>query len=383
MGDKRYYKTHHYINGKWEEDLQDPPKDYDLAIFVCNKSEAADILKNKVSDSIIENIKNNSIEAVTLRDILKNKVPDSTIKNINDDNIRSVFYIMKNINDNNIRSVFEDYNDYKYISLDIFSKYYFRNELLNTNLVTPKIINIAIVIFEKEFYVFADDILIDWMDRIVDWINRVVDMFKQDVDKFKQEKGVLGSIFIYYFLFVLMSDLILMLKHLYMTIYYYSKKSRIITRRQIPTSWDQKIEFSILNDLTEMKDLILELRIYLTYIKEVLREIQPLFRETSEYYNKLSDIKEECDDELYKIEQNMQITISTMFLFTNFRLTNVLIILTIVSLIYAFINIFLQVREELMSMLLSLMSILLSIFDIFLTLIIIIVITIINLFYNE
>jgi hypothetical protein len=372
MGDKRYYKTYHYINGKWEEDLQDPPKDYDLAIFVYRKSEA-DILKNKVSDSIV-----------------------------------------KNINNNNTRPVFEDYNNYKYISLNILYNYYIfyikdntsnnlhiKNKLLsrivsfegkpdliidnmnipsfielNTELITPKISNIAIVIFEKELYVFADD-------KLIHWIKRVVDMFKQDVDKFKQEKRILGSIFIYYFLFASMSDLISMRLRLYETIYYYSKKSRIVTRRQIPTSWDQKIEFSILNDLTEMKDLILELRIYLTYIKEVLREIQPLFRETSEYYNKLSDIKEECDDELYKIEQNMQSTVSTMFLFTNFRLTNVLIIIAIFSLIYVFLNTLLQFQDQLISILSSIFDILLTLFDILLNLIVIIVITIINLFYNQ
>jgi hypothetical protein len=158
MGDKRYYKTHHYINGKWEEDLQDPPKDYDLAIFICNKSEA-DILKNKVSNSII-----------------------------------------KNINDDNIRSVFEDCNNYKYTSLNRF-------ELDITSMTLNKN-NIAIVIFEKELYVFVDD-------KLIDWINRVVDMFKQD-DKFKQEKRVLGSVFLYHFIFALMSDFISMLKYLIM-----------------------------------------------------------------------------------------------------------------------------------------------------------------------
>ncbi len=42
-----YYKRHYYTNGEWLEDPQDPPKDYDLAIFVCNKSEAAIYLRTK------------------------------------------------------------------------------------------------------------------------------------------------------------------------------------------------------------------------------------------------------------------------------------------------------------------------------------------------
>ncbi len=302
MCDKRCYKRHYYINGEWQEDPQDPPKDYDLAIFVCNKSEA-DILKNKVSDSIIKNIK-----------------------------------------DSDTRSVFEDYNNYKYISLNIFNKIVSREEepyliIDNKNIYSLNeiISNIAIVIFEKEFYVFfekefyvfADDIFAGY--ELIDWINRVVDMFKQDVDKFKQEKRVLGSVFIYYFLFDSMSNLNSMLEDLYMLIYHYSKQSIAIIEPKIPNPKDQEIQINLMKNLIEIKDLILELRIYLTYIKEVLRKIRPLFRETSEYYNKLSDIKEECDDELYKLEQNIQNAISTTFLLADRRETKATKLLTATS----------------------------------------------------
>ncbi len=174
----------------------------------------------------------------------------------------------------------------------------------------------AIVIFEKEFYVFADD---NADDKLIDWMKRVVDIFKQDAtDKFKQEKRVLGSIFIYHFLFASMSDLNSMLKDLYGAIYHYSKQSSkqsiTIIEPKVPNPKDQEIQINLMKNLFEIKDLILELRIYLTYIKEVLKKIRPLFRETSEYYNKLSDIKEKCDDGLYKIWQDVQNIISIMFL---------------------------------------------------------------------
>jgi len=274
----------YYTNGRWLRNPQDPPKDYDLAIFVCNKSEA-DILKNKVSDSIIKNIK-----------------------------------------DSDTGSVFGDYNDYKYISLNIFNSYYLSLNMFNISsnifnsyyfyTLTPKISNIAIVIFEKEFYVFADDKLIAH-DIFINWINRVVDMFEQDAaDKFKQEKRVLGSVFMYYFLFALMSDFNSMLEYLYGMIYYYSKhyyskqtgtiliedKTLKLKFQQIKNSFIKKyrqIKTNPIKNLVQIKHLILELRLYFTDIKEVLRKIQPLFRETSEYYNKLSDTKEKCDDELY------------------------------------------------------------------------------------
>jgi len=296
----------YYTNGHWLRNPKDPPEDYDLAIFICNKSEA-DILKNKVSDSIIKNIS------------------DSAIKNIN---------------------TITKYDDYQYISLNIFNSYYFytlTNKLLNrivlnrivshldfTSLMTQKMINIAIVIFEKEFYVFADD-------KLIDWINRVVDIFKK-------EKKVSRSIFVYNVIFGLMSELNLMLKDLYKVIYHYSKQSRtilfgywskilqlkhqeklehIISKtskpKDISKPTDEEIETNLIKNLIEIKDLVLELRLYLTSMKEVLREIQPLFRETSECYNKLFDIKEEFDDELYKIEQNMQNVISTTFLLVNLR----------------------------------------------------------------
>jgi len=258
----------YYKNGIW----QDQAEDYDLAIFIYRKSEA-DILKNKVSDSIIKNIS------------------DSAIKNIN---------------------TITKYDDYQYISLNIFNSYYFytlTNKLLNrivlnrivshldfTSLMTQKMINIAIVIFEKELYVFADD-------KLIDWINRVVDIFKK-------EKKVSRSIFVYNVIFALMSELNLMLKDLYNNLSY-SKQIYETTKFE-----DQK---TYIKNLIEIKDLVLELRLYLTSMKEVLREIQPLFRETSECYNKLFDIKEEFDDELYKIEQNMQNVISTTFLLVNLR----------------------------------------------------------------
>ena len=317
MYDRRCYKRYYYINGEWLEDPQDPPKDYDLAIFVCNKSEAADILKNKVSDSIIKNIKDNE-----------------------NDNIQAV-----------IKAVFEDYNyhedyNYQYISLFKLSNRKIDNKNIdcereNTNLITPKIINMAIVIFEKEFYVFADD---NADDKLIDWINRVVDMFKQDAaDKFKQEKRVLGSIFIYHFLFASMSDLNSMLKDLYGAIYHYSKQSSkqsiTIIGPKVPNPKDQKIQINLMKNLFEIKDLILELRIYLTYIKEVLRKIRPLFRETSEYYNKLSDIKEKCDDGLYKIEENMQSTISITFHSASLRQTKDTRLLTAISTLLIIITI--------------------------------------------
>ncbi len=344
MGDKRCYKRYYYINGGWLEDPPDLPKDYDLAIFICNKSEA-DILKNKVSDSIIKNIK------------------DSDTISVFEDYIKDKHYN------------FEDYN-YQYISLNIFNHDYqflllyislnrfesLRNKLLNrivnhegklyfivddkkddkyiarlielniSILAAGRISNIGIVIFEKEFYVFADDKLIA-DDIFIKWINRVVDKFKQDVNKFKQEKRVLGSVFIYYFLFDSMSDLDSILGKLDELIYYYPKKSeRILSDHKILKLNDQeKIETNLMKNLTEIKNLIRELGIYLKYIKKVLRKIRPLFRETSEYYNKLSDKREECDDELYKIRQDIQSDISIALLSASNRQTKIITLLTTIS----------------------------------------------------
>jgi hypothetical protein len=239
----------YYKNGIW----QDQAEDYDLAIFIYRKSEA-NIVKNKVSDFTIDDIKSDNIVKVGL------------------------------------------FDNYWYISLNRFE--------LDISSMTLNRSNIAIVIFEKELYVFVDD-------RLIDWINRVVDKFKHDVDKFKQEKRVLGSVFVYYFLFTLMSELNLMLKYLDNKVDDISKKTDKTLKFK-----DQK---TYIKNLNKIEDLTLELKLYFKHIKGVLRKISLLFREeTSEYYNKLSDIKEECDDELYKLEQNIKSNISTTFFFSRF-----------------------------------------------------------------
>ncbi len=222
----------YYKNGIW----QDQAEDYDLAIFIYRKSEA---------------------------NIVKNKVSDFTIDDIKSDNIVKVGF----------------FDNYWYISLNRFE--------LDITSMTLNSNNIGIVIFEKELYVFVDD-------KLIDWINRVVDIFKK-------EKRVSRSIFVYNVIFALMSELNLMLKYLDNKVNDISKKT---------DEMDKTIQFkdqkTYIKNLFEIKDLISELKLYFKHIKEVLTKIRPLFRETFEYYNELSDIKQECDDKLYKIEQNIK-----------------------------------------------------------------------------
>jgi len=247
----------YYKNGIW----QDQAEDYDLAIFIYRKSEA---------------------------NIVKNKVSDFTIDDIKSDNIVKVGF----------------FDNYWYISLNRFE--------LDITSMTLNRSNIAIVIFEKELYVFADD-------KLIDWINRVVDIFKK-------EKKVSRSIFVYNVIFALMSELNLMLKYLDNKVYYISKKIYETTKFE-----DQK---TYIKNLIEIKDLVLELRLYLTDIKEVLTDIRPLFRKTLQYYNELSDRKENYSDNLYRIEQDIQNTISTTFLLADLRQTEATKLLTAISAIF-------------------------------------------------
>jgi magnesium transporter len=247
----------YYKNGIW----QDQAEDYDLAIFVYRKSEA-NIVKNKVSDFTIDDIKSDNIVKVGV------------------------------------------FDNYWYISLNRFE--------LDISSMTLNRSNIAIVIFEKELYVFVDD-------KLIDWINRVVDIFKK-------EKRVSRSVFVYNVIFALMSELNLMLKYLDNKVYYISKKIYETTKFE-----DQK---TYIKNLIEIKDLILELRLYFTDIKEVLTEIRPLFRKTVQYYNELSDRKENYSDNLYRIEQDIQNAISTTFLLADLRQTEATKLLTAISAIF-------------------------------------------------